>query len=58
MDDMKIDAMLHDLLEMIDHDIAKGYQEETAEEPEFVESSMEDLRCIVREHVFARQPVL
>ena len=58
MDDMKIDAMIHDLLNAIDYDIAKSYKEETAEEPESVEESMDELRAIVRQHVSAREPVL
>ena len=51
MNDEKIDAMIHTLLNAIDYDIAKQYDEETAEEPEFVEESMNDLRAIVRQHV-------
>lgn len=48
MDDNAIDVMIHDLLEMIDHDIAKEYNKETSEEPEFIESKLEDLRSIIR----------
>ena len=58
MNDMEIDAMIHDLLNAIDYDIAKSYKEETAEEPESVEDSMNELRTVVRQHVSAREPVL
>ena len=54
--DEKIDAMIHELLEQIDYDTAKGYKEETAEEPKFVEDSMDYPRAIVRRHVCAREP--
>ena len=56
MNDAKIDAMIHDLLNAIDYDIAKQYDEDTAEEPEFVGDNMNDLRVIVRQHVCAREP--
>ena len=58
MNDEKIDAMIHALLDAIDYDTAKQYVEETAEEPEYVEEAMDELRVIVRQHVFAREPVL
>ncbi len=58
MDDKKIDAMLRDLLMEIDYDMSKQYDVETAEEPEYVEDAMNDLRVIVRRHVCAREPGL
>ena len=51
MTDAQIDAMLHDLLESIDHDIAKDYRHETSEEPDYVDGCMEELRDIVRIHI-------
>lgn len=51
MTDEQIDAMIYELLETIDHDIAKSYHEETAEEPDYVEEDMEELRWVVRKHV-------
>jgi len=39
--------MLKVLLEQIDHDIAKSYDPETAEEPEFAEDDMNELIDIV-----------
>ena len=47
----QIDAMIHALLEGIDHDIAKDYRHETAEEPDFVDGAMQDLRNIVWGHL-------
>lgn len=47
----QIKALLRDLLEQIDHDIAKGYDVETAEEPEFAEGAMADLQGIVKRHL-------
>ncbi len=58
MTDTKIDAMIHALLNAIDYDTAKQYDENTAEEPEFVEEAMNELRAIVRQHALAREPVL
>lgn len=46
----QMDEMLYDLLEAIDHDIAKDYKEETAEEPEFAEQAMDELRAVVWGH--------
>lgn len=43
----KIKEMLLELLNEIDYDIAKNYDEETAEEPELVEESMDRLVSIV-----------
>lgn len=43
--------MIHELLEAIDHDTAKQYREDTAEEPEFVEEAMSELRYIVALHL-------
>lgn len=43
--------MLHELLEAIDHDTAKNYKKETAEEPEYAEESMDELREIVNRHL-------
>jgi hypothetical protein len=51
MNKKQIDQMLYELLEQIDHDIAKAYHPDTAEEPEFVEDDMEDLRNIVRKYM-------
>jgi hypothetical protein len=56
MEDVKIDEMLHALLEQIDYDTAKSYRVETAEEPDYVEGEMELLRQIVRQFVLARPP--
>lgn len=50
---MTQDEMLHELLEAIDHDIAKQYKVETAEEPEFVEEHMDILRDIVHEYLIS-----
>ena len=47
-----MDKMILELLEEIDHDIAKNYQTETAEEPEFVEANMAALRTIIGKHLF------
>jgi len=47
----KIEIMLKDLLEWIDHDIAKNYDVETAEEPEFAEGMMDDLVKVVEKHL-------
>lgn len=68
MRDEQVDAMLFELLEQIDHDIAKDYNEDTAEEPEFVDcsinlyysskSNLEDLRIIVRKHTEGLYPSL
>lgn len=43
----ELDDFLHALLEIIDHDIAKDYKEETAEDPDLVESLMGDLYDVV-----------
>ncbi len=51
MNDIKIDDMLHELLEEIDYDISKSYRVETAEYPEDVEGLMSYLRHIVRSHL-------
>ena len=51
MERSKIEKMLLELLETIDHDIAKDYCEETAEEPEFAEGMMNDLVRVVEKHI-------
>lgn len=51
MTDEQIDNMIMDLLEQVDHDIAKSYNVKTAEEPEYVEEDMEVLRNIVKSHM-------
>lgn len=51
MNDKQMDAMIIDLLNAIDYDIAKQYNEETAEEPEFAEDSFDELRGIVRSYI-------
>lgn len=43
-----IDDMILELLEAVDHDIAKQYRAEMAEEPEFVEENLQELREIVK----------
>ena len=50
MSDEQIVSMLRDLLEEIDHDTAKNYDPETAEEPEYAEDAMADLVSIVKNH--------
>lgn len=51
MEDSEIDEMLHQLLEEIDHDIAKFYQAETTEDLEEMQERMEILREIVRSYL-------
>lgn len=51
MEKAKIEEMLKELLEWIDHDIAKSYDVETAEEPECVEGMMADLVRVVEKHL-------
>ena len=51
MNRIKIETMLLELLEWIDHDIAKNYDVETAEEPECVEGMMDDLVRVVEKHI-------
>ena len=46
---MDLNAALDELLENIDHDIAKAYCEETAEEPEFVANDRAILLEILQE---------
>jgi hypothetical protein len=46
-----LDQMLHDLLEAIDHDIAKSYDPELSEDPDYTEESFDELRGIVYAHV-------
>jgi len=43
-------AYMNDTLSQVDYDIKKQFDEETAEEPEFVEGSWEDLEKIARQH--------
>jgi len=45
---MNLNDALDDILENIDHDIAKAYSEETAEEPEFVADDREVILNILR----------
>lgn len=47
MDREVIQKMLTKVLEQVDHDIAKDYNVETAEEPEMAERNMEELIDIV-----------
>ena len=47
----QIEIMLRDLLECIDHDIAKEYHSATAEEPEYAESAFQELVSIVKSHL-------
>ena len=51
MTDEQMDAMIRELLNTIDYDIAKQYDEKTAEEPEFVEENFDELRDIVRSYI-------
>ena len=44
-------AMVSELLEQIDHDIAKDYNVETAEEPEVAEENMQGLVNTVERHI-------
>jgi hypothetical protein len=50
MDRLTIEAMLRDLLDSIDYDIAKSYDPKTAEEPEFAEEAFEELVSIVLQY--------
>ncbi len=43
--------MIKDLVEHLDHDLAKGLDPDTAEEPEFAEELLEELCDIVDQHV-------
>jgi hypothetical protein len=43
--------MLMEILENVDHDIAKNYNVEYAEEPEFAEEEMQELVSIVEKHI-------
>lgn len=45
------DSLLDDLLSAIDYDIYKSYQEELAEEPEFVEDERKYLIDIIKSHI-------
>lgn len=45
------DSLLDDLLSAIDYDIYKSYQEELAEEPEFVEDERKYLIDIIKSHM-------
>lgn len=51
MTDERIRIMLRDLLEQIDHDIAKSYDPETAEEPEDADEAFEELVNLVNSHI-------
>jgi len=51
MNNNQIEEMILELLNEIDYDIAKGYDIETAEEPELVEENMNKLVKIVKEYV-------
>lgn len=42
-----LDKLIIQLLNAVDYDIAKQYQLETAEEPEFVEENLQELRNII-----------
>lgn len=47
----QIEKMILGLLNEIDYDIAKDYDIETAEEPEFVEENMDKLVKIVQKYI-------
>ena len=47
----EIDRMLHELLGVIDYDIAKSFRPETSEEPEAIPQRMAQLRRIVTKHL-------
>jgi hypothetical protein len=47
----KIEKMIIAILEQVDHDIAKNYDVEYAEEPEFVEEDMAGLVRIVKRYL-------
>jgi hypothetical protein len=47
----QIEEMILDLINEIDYDIAKDYDVETAEEPEYVKENMDKLVKIVKKYV-------
>jgi len=51
MEQEKIEEMLMEILEQVDHDIAKDYNPDTAEEPEFAEGEMASLVNIVKKYI-------
>lgn len=51
MNQKQIEEMILELLNEIDYDIAKDYNVETAEEPEFVEENMDKLVKIVQKYI-------
>jgi len=47
----QIETMLRDILGWVDYDIAKEYDAETAEEPEYAEERMQSLVAIAERHI-------
>ena len=47
----QIRVMLMDILHCVDYDIAKSFDAETAEEPEYVDERMDELIEIVQKHL-------
>lgn len=47
----QMDRMIFDIVDTVDYDIGKQYDEETAEEPEYVEERFDELRDIVRRYI-------
>ena len=47
----RIEQMVWEMLEAIDYDIAKSYNPETTEDPEYAKAAFEDLVDIVEDYV-------
>ena len=47
----QMEKMVWEMLEAIDYDIAKSYDPETAEDPEYAKAAFEDLVDIVEDYV-------
>ncbi len=45
-------TLIKDIIEEIDYDIASGYDEETAEEPEYVQDRWDSLEVILNKYGF------
>lgn len=50
MNKQQIREMIMDILGQADYDLAKSYDPETAEEPEYAEKKMQKLVCLAEKH--------